>query len=112
MKDLRITLTERAAQKIKEYLAGEGEGLALRVFIAGQGCCGYRYGMALDDEILEGDVVVYNNGVRIVVDKYSAEVLENSEIDYVEDQRGSGFTVKNPNEPSTCSCGGHHHSME
>ncbi|MEM4184520.1 MAG: iron-sulfur cluster assembly accessory protein [Nitrososphaerota archaeon] len=112
MESFRITLTERAARKIKEYLASEGDGLALRVFIAGQGCCGYKYGMALDDEALEGDVVIHNNGVKIVVDKYSAQVLDNSEIDYIEDERGSGFTVKNPNEQSTCSCGGHHHALE
>ncbi|MEM3155608.1 MAG: iron-sulfur cluster assembly accessory protein, partial [Nitrososphaerota archaeon] len=81
------------------------------VFIMGQGCCGYKYGMALDNEVLEDDVVVQNNGIKIVVDEYSAPLLAGSEIDYVEDERGEGFIVRNPNEQSTCRCGGHHHSL-
>ncbi len=111
MQEFKINLTERAALKIREYLAGEGEGLALRVFIMGQGCCGYRYGMVLDNEVLEDDIVVQDNGVRVVVDKYSASLLAGSEIDYVESEGLEGFVVKNPNEQSTCSCGRHHHSM-
>ncbi len=111
MQEFTISLSERAAFKIREYLAGEGEGLVLRVFIMGQGCCGYRYGMVLDNEVLEDDIVVQNKGVRIVVDKYSASLLAGSEIDYVQADGVEGFFVKNPNEQSTCSCGGHHHSL-
>ncbi|MCS7146028.1 MAG: iron-sulfur cluster assembly accessory protein [Nitrososphaerota archaeon] len=111
MPEFRISLTQRAAVKVKEYLESEGGDLALRVLILGEGCCGYRYGMVLDNEVLDDDVVVQDNGVRIVVDRFSASLLAGSEIDYVEDERGSGFVVKNPNEQSTCSCGGHHHSL-
>ncbi|GBC71081.1 Iron-sulfur cluster insertion protein ErpA [Candidatus Calditenuaceae archaeon HR02] len=111
MQEFRINLTERAALKIREHLAGEGEGLVLRVFVMGQGCCGYRYGMVLDNEVLEDDIVIQNNGIRVVVDKYSASLITGSEIDYVEAGGVEGFVVKNPNEQSTCSCGGHHHSL-
>jgi iron-sulfur cluster insertion protein len=110
MTGLSINLSERAARKVREILEAEasGEGLALRVFIAGQTCCGYRYGMMLDDQVLEGDIVVQNNGVKIVVDKYSAAVMDGAEIDYVEGKDGKGFVIHNPNESSSCSCGGHH----
>jgi len=103
-----ITLTERAASKIKEAIESEGGNLVLRVTILGQGCCGFRYGMMLDDQVLEDDVVVQNNGIKVVVDKFSANIMAGAEIDYIENEGASGFVVKNPNEASTCTCGGHH----
>lgn len=79
--------------------------MALRIYITGGGCSGYRYGMALDENVYDDDVVVESGGVRIVIDSFSAPFIEGSEIDYIEDVMGSGFAINNPNVTSTCGCG-------
>ncbi|MEM2872279.1 MAG: iron-sulfur cluster insertion protein ErpA [Candidatus Caldarchaeum sp.] len=101
-----LNITERAANKIAQLIAEEkNDKLALRIYITGGGCSGYRYGMALDENVYDDDVVVEAYGVRVVVDSFSAPFLEGSEIDYVEDVMGSGFSINNPNVASTCGCG-------
>jgi iron-sulfur cluster assembly accessory protein len=103
----KLTVTERAAKKIAQLIEqeGGGENMALRIYITGGGCSGYRYGMALDENIYEDDVVVNAYGVKVVVDSFSAPFLEGSEIDYIEDVMGSGFAINNPNVVSSCGCG-------
>lgn len=103
----KLTVTERAARKIAQLIEQEGgsEKMALRIYITGGGCSGYRYGMALDENIYEDDVVVDAHGVKVVVDSFSAPFLEGSEIDYIEDVMGSGFAINNPNVVSSCGCG-------
>ncbi|GBC69972.1 Iron-sulfur cluster insertion protein ErpA [archaeon HR01] len=106
LSQFRLTLTERAAKKIKEIIsAEENQALAFRIYITGGGCSGYRYGMALDENVYEDDVTVSMHGVKVVVDSFSAGFLDGSEIDYVEDVMGSGFVINNPNVVSTCGCG-------
>ena len=78
---------------------------ALRVFVAGGGCSGYQYGMALARSTEEDDVVLEANGVRIVIDPESAQYLEGAEIDYVDDIMKSGFSIHNPNATKSCACG-------
>lgn len=107
-----LRISERAAKKIAQLIAEENnDKLALRIYITGGGCSGYRYGMALDENVYDDDVVVEAYGVRVVVDSFSAPFLEGSEIDYVEDVMGSGFSINNPNVASTCGCG-HSFSMK
>ncbi len=103
--DLKVT--ERAAKKIASMIKEEqNDRLALRIYItAGCGCAGYSYGMVLDENVYDDDVVVEAYGVKILVDSFSAPFLEGSEIDYVEDVIGSGFVINNPNAISTCGCG-------
>ncbi len=105
-KEIQVTVTERAAQKIKEIIQNEGnDKLALRIFITGGGCSGFRYGMALDENTYEDDLVITKNDVKIVIDQFSATFLNGSTIDYVENVMGSGFMIDNPNVVSTCGCG-------
>ncbi|HID05054.1 MAG TPA: iron-sulfur cluster insertion protein ErpA [Candidatus Caldiarchaeum subterraneum] len=105
-KELQITVTEKAAQKIKEIIKNEGnDKLALRIFIAGGGCSGFKYGMALDENTYEDDIVITKDGAKIVIDQFSASFLNGSTIDYVENIMGSGFKIDNPNVVSTCGCG-------
>lgn len=101
-----ITITDMAVEKAKQVLQERGitEG-ALRVFIAGGGCSGYQYGMALAPEAEEDDLVIEADGLRLVVDPDSAPLLMGAEIDYVEDLMKSGFTIYNPNAVKTCACG-------
>ncbi|MFZ0214657.1 MAG: iron-sulfur cluster assembly accessory protein, partial [Candidatus Dormiibacterota bacterium] len=79
--------------------------LGLRLFVSGGGCSGLQYGMAFDDETRPGDEIVEQNGIRILVDDFSAPHVRGSEIDYVDGLMGAGFTVHNPNAVHSCSCG-------
>ena len=101
----RMTVTEAAAHKAGELLGNMQENAAIRVFVKSGGCSGYSYGMAIDDRELEGDSVFEDRGVRIVIDKMSLPLLEGSQIDYVENMMGGGFSVNNPNATSACGCG-------
>ena len=102
----RMTVTEAAAHKAGELLGNQqGASAAIRVFVKSGGCSGYSYGMAIDDRELEGDSIFEDRGVRIVIDKMSLPLLEGSQIDYVENMMGGGFSVNNPNATSACGCG-------
>ena len=101
-----MTMTEAAAGKAGELLAAKAQaGSAIRVYVKSGGCSGYMYGMAIDDRRLEGDHEFEDRGVRIVVDKMSWPLLEGSEVDFVENIMGGGFSVNNPNATSACGCG-------
>ena len=101
-----VTITDLAAEKARELMISrELPDGALRVFVAGGGCSGYQYGMALARSTEEDDVVLEANGVRIVIDPESAQYLEGAEIDYVDDIMKSGFSIHNPNATKSCACG-------
>ena len=101
-----VSITEKATEKVKHLLKEKGvESGALRVFVAGGGCSGYQYGMAIAQEVDEDDFVVEHDGVKLIVDPESAPLLEGAEIDYVEDIMKSGFTIFNPNAVKSCACG-------
>jgi len=103
-----INVTEMAAEKITELLAEENKiGAGLRVFVQGGGCSGFQYGLMIDEG--EGDAqadqVFEVNGVRLFVDPISMRYLKGAEVDFVDNNMGGGFTIKNPNAKSTCGCG-------
>lgn len=102
-----LSMTDKAATKAKELFAEKGltADAGLRVFVAGGGCSGYQYGMALAKEFEEDDLIVEFGGVKLVVDPDSAPLLEGAEIDYVDDLMKAGFTIHNPNAVKSCACG-------
>lgn len=101
-----ISMTPVAVDQLKRFLAEqETPGYALRVFVAPGGCSGLQYGMTIDENADEGDEVIETDGVRVLVDNFSAMYLKGAEIDYVDALMGGGFTVKNPNSVGGCSCG-------
>ena len=101
-----VTITDKAAEKAKALLeARELTEGALRVFVAGGGCSGYQYGMALARSAEDDDIVLEQMGVRILVDPESAQHLSGAEIDYVDDIMKSGFSIYNPNATKSCACG-------
>ncbi|HZW27539.1 MAG TPA: iron-sulfur cluster assembly accessory protein [Trueperaceae bacterium] len=102
----QVTFTEAGARRARELLAGSGlPGAAVRIFVKSGGCSGYQYGMKIDDKRLEGDKVFESNGVSVVVDQRSWPLLRGSEVDFVENLMGGGFSVRNPNASSECGCG-------
>ncbi len=102
-----LTITAKAADKAKEFFKEKGldDQAALRVFVAGGGCSGYQYGMAIAKQPDEDDLVIEHSGVKMVVDPDSAPLLEGAEIDYADDLMKAGFTIFNPNATKSCACG-------
>ena len=101
-----LIFTNSAAKKVKELIADEGnDALMLRVFITGGGCSGFQYGFTFDDNITEGDAVVENEGVKLLIDPMSIQYLMGAEIDYSEGLEGAQFVIRNPNASTTCGCG-------
>jgi iron-sulfur cluster assembly protein len=101
-----LTFSEAGAKKAAELLAKSGkENACLRVYVKSGGCSGYSYGMAIDDRTLEGDHLIEDQGVKMLVDKMSWPLLKGSQVDYVENMMGGGFNVVNPNATSSCGCG-------
>lgn len=101
-----VTLTDKAATEIKSLFERQGiENAALRVFVSGGGCSGLQYGMAIADEVEEGDVEIEQHGVRILVDPLSMNYISGASVDYVDDVMGGGFKIENPNAARSCGCG-------
>jgi iron-sulfur cluster assembly accessory protein len=102
-----LTLTERAAVKVKGLMAQEpvGEAEVLRVAIRGGGCGGFEYALGFDRGAADGDAEVEFHGVRVVVDPASAPYLEGATVDFVESLQESGFKIENPNASGSCGCG-------
>lgn len=109
-----ITLSTAASDAIKNILAERNlEGYALRVYVAGSGCSGVNFGMALDNNFRDVDTTLEANGVKVVMDEVSIDYLRGATIDFVNDPvRGAGFAVDSPNAKSHehaeggCACGG------
>ena len=111
-----IILSTAASDAIRNILSERNlEGYALRVYVAGGGCCGVNFGMALDNNIRDVDTTFEANGVQVVVDEVSIDYLRGATIDFVNDPvRGAGFAVESPNAMShshehgegECACGG------
>lgn len=101
-----ITITDRAADKVREFMSAEDDDAsALRIAIEGGGCSGFQYALGFDSGPQDGDEVVEMHGVTIVVDPFSLPYLKGADIDYVEGLNGTGFQISNPNVQAACGCG-------
>ncbi|HKF73886.1 MAG TPA: iron-sulfur cluster insertion protein ErpA [Stellaceae bacterium] len=103
---LHVILTESAAKRIAELKVQENVPSAfLRLAVSGGGCSGFQYGFSFDDQRHEDDALFERDGVGLVVDTTSLELVNGAEIDFVEDLMGAAFQVRNPNASSSCGCG-------
>lgn len=101
-----IRISDAAARRIATLVKEDGNPAALfRVAVSGGGCSGFQYGFSLDDQRNEDDHVFNRDGVGVVVDDVSLDLLRGAEVDFVEDLIGSYFSIRNPNATSTCGCG-------
>jgi iron-sulfur cluster insertion protein len=102
-----LKISENAARRIAKLIAAEGSGdsMRLRVAVSGGGCSGFQYGFSIDDVRREDDREFGRDGIGVLIDEMSLELLNGSELDFVEDLIGSYFVIKNPNAASTCGCG-------
>ncbi|MBP7148941.1 MAG: iron-sulfur cluster insertion protein ErpA [Acidobacteria bacterium] len=101
-----LTITGAAVTKLKGYAAenAEFQGKHFRIFIEGGGCAGFRYGFGFDDS-QETDFQFEVEGLRVAIDPLSMQYLRGATVDFVDDLRGSGFVVNNPNAQTSCGCG-------
>ena len=101
-----IALTDNAAVKVKELISAEGEAdLALRVAVRPGGCSGFSYEMFFDSDVAGDDVIADYDGVKVVVDPSSAQLLTGATLDYKDGLQQAGFAIDNPNAQRTCGCG-------
>ncbi|MGI8505324.1 MAG: HesB/IscA family protein [Solirubrobacteraceae bacterium] len=102
-----ITLTDRGAEKVKEFLSSQATvapTAGLRVGVRGGGCSGFQYALAFDEQ--RGDDEVFEDkGIRLLVDTPSLPYVRGSVIDFVDGLQGAGFKVENPNVVAACGCG-------
>jgi iron-sulfur cluster assembly protein len=108
-----VTLTQPAADAVRGVMTQKNlEGYALRLYISGGGCSGFQYGLALDSNIREDDVITETDGIKLIVDEVSIKYLQGATVDYVEGMTSSGFKIINPNAVTSCNCGQSFNSTE
>ena len=100
-----ISLTENAAKRVAWIAERQAKPAILRLAVDGGGCAGFTYKFELADAEESGDAVVETDGVKLVVDPVSLELVKGSAVDFVEDLGGAAFRVTNPNAQSGCGCG-------
>jgi iron-sulfur cluster assembly accessory protein len=100
-----VTLTPRAADRIKKIIAENPGKMHLRVSVLGGGCSGFQYEFALDNARNSDDIAVEKNGATVVVDAVSLGYMQGAEIDFVDDLIGAAFKVNNPIATASCGCG-------
>ena len=100
-----ITVTERAARRIKEIMAREPEGSMLRISVNGGGCSGFQYAFDIDRERQDEDLAVERDGATVLIDPVSVQYMEGATVDFVDDLIGQSFKVENPMATAGCGCG-------
>jgi iron-sulfur cluster insertion protein len=99
-----VSISAAAARRLQTVLAVE-PGAALRISVKGGGCSGFQYAFDIDPGRAEDDLVVTRDGVSVVVDPASLEMIRGGELDFVDDLMGQAFKMKNPNAVASCGCG-------
>ena len=100
-----IILTPSAATRVAAIAAKQGKPAVLRLSVEGGGCSGFQYRFGLADAPEDGDTIAVQDGVSLVVDEMSLDLVRGSAVDFVESLGGSAFQVTNPNAASGCGCG-------
>jgi iron-sulfur cluster assembly accessory protein len=102
-----VTVTPTAVSEVRRYMEENGatEAAGLRVGVLPGGCSGFQYGLNIEEEPAEDDLVLDSNGIKLFVDPFSLQYLSGVEIDFVTTFQGSGFTFNNPNASGGCGCG-------
>src|SRR5690606_14542698 len=103
--DMGVTLTEKAAMHVANYLAKRGKGVGIRLGVRTSGCSGMAYKLEFVDEQQPEDLVFESHGVRVVVDPKSLPYIDGTELDYVREGLNEGFKFNNPNVKDSCGCG-------
>lgn len=100
-----ITMTDRAARRVAEVLAGEPAGSMLRVAVLGGGCSGFQYSFEITTEKDDDDLVLAQDGATVVIDQVSQEYMPGAVIDFADELIAAAFKIDNPLAKSGCGCG-------
>jgi len=102
-----VSLSPTAAEVMRDLLKQRNlnESYGLRIYISGQSCSGFQYGMGLENNPVETDTTFESEGLKVIVDEASMQYMSGATIQYIDDERGKGFLVENPNIGPACSCG-------
>lgn len=100
-----IDLTASAAARVAAIASRQGKPAMLRLSVDGGGCAGFQYVFGLADAVAADDIIAERDGVSLVVDPVSLDLVRGARVDYVESLGGSAFRVENPNAASGCGCG-------
>lgn len=101
----KVDLTQSAAARVALIAQKQGKPAILRLSVEGGGCSGFQYRFGLADKVDADDLVAETDGVKLVVDPVSLDLVDGAAVDYVESLGGSAFRVTNPNAASGCGCG-------
>lgn len=102
---MALTLSERAAKHIANYLSKRGKGIGVRLGVKTSGCSGMAYKLEFVDELVDEDIVFESFGVKIITDAKSLAYLDGTELDYTREGLNEGFKFHNPNVKDECGCG-------
>ena len=102
---MAVTLTEPAAERVRNFLANRGKGEGLRLGVRTSGCSGMAYVLEFADDINDDDQVFESNGVKVIVDTKSLVYLDGTEVDFSKEGLNEGFKFNNPNVKDSCGCG-------
>jgi iron-sulfur cluster assembly protein len=102
---MAVTLTEKAATHVKNYIAKRGKGVGLRLGVRTSGCSGMAYTLEFADEFNDTDSQFESFGVKVLIDPKSLVYLEGTELDFVREGLNEGFKFNNPNVKNSCGCG-------
>jgi len=102
---MAVTLTEKAATHVQNFIAKRGKGVALRIGVRTSGCSGFAYKLEFADAVNPDDHQFESHGVKVVVDPKSLPFLEGTQLDYTREGLNEGFKFSNPNVKDECGCG-------
>ncbi|MFZ5506034.1 MAG: iron-sulfur cluster assembly protein IscA [Pseudomonadota bacterium] len=100
-----VTLSEKAAKHVANYIAKRGRGVGLRLGVRTSGCSGMAYKLEFADDLAEDDLIFESHGVKVLIDPKSLPYLEGTELDFVREGLNEGFKFNNPNVKDECGCG-------
>ena len=102
---MTITLTDRAAQHVQNYLVKRGKGVGVRFGVRTTGCSGMAYKLEFVDAANDADQTFESHGVKVFVDPKSLVYIDGTELDFVREGLNEGFKFNNPQEKDKCGCG-------
>ena len=102
---MTVTLTERAARHVANFIAKRGKGFGVRIGVKTSGCSGMSYKLEFADDAAAGDLVFESHGVKVLVDPKSLPYIDGTELDYAREGLNEGFKFNNPNVKDQCGCG-------
>jgi len=100
-----VTVSGNAAKRIAALTSAEGPQIMFRIAVNGGGCSGFQYDFTFDDTRTGDDILIEQDGAKVLIDQASLEFIGGSIVDYIEGLMGAHFEIRNPNAKSSCGCG-------